>query len=64
MGEQGEGETGVRGRAWVAVMGDLRESAGRDEDCAAVEMLRESLGLTERADDASIFAVTCVLFAV
>lgn len=37
-------------------MGDLREREGRAEDwAAAVEMLRESLGLTER--DASILAV-------
>jgi hypothetical protein len=39
-------------------MGDLREREGLLEDWAAVEMLRDSLGLTER--DASILIVNCV----
>jgi hypothetical protein len=43
VGEIGEGETGVRGTT-----GDLREREGRVA-WAAVEMLRESLGLAERA---------------
>jgi hypothetical protein len=46
VGEIGEGETGVRGTT-----GDLREREGREGRVAwaAVEMLRESLGLAERA---------------
>jgi len=58
VGEHGDGDTGVLGTAYDAVMGDLREREGRVDDWAAVEMLRESLGLTDR--EASILTVVCV----
>lgn len=65
MGLIGDGEMGVRGVGTEGIerlMGDLRESEGRVEECvavedAAVEMLRESLGLRERDVEESMVLI-------